>query len=177
MHEQSLVAALLKQVTGIAADHGGADVTEIEVEIGPLSGVEPLLVESAFERLVPQTAFSETRLVVRCIPLQGVCRTCDRDFAAPELRFDCPLCGARHIRIVRGEEFRLMSVTLEDGESPAEWSRRAAAPHPRTADSGLSPQQEGPRSRLRLPPSSPLFCRRKFRHDHDKSPCGSGRSG
>ena len=51
MHEESLVRSLLHQVEDLAQQHHATEVEDIEVEIGPLSGVEPLLVREAFERL------------------------------------------------------------------------------------------------------------------------------
>jgi hydrogenase nickel incorporation protein HypA/HybF len=113
MHEESLVRSLLRQVELIAAENDATEITEIEVEIGPLSGVEPLLVESAFERVAASTACGTAKLSIHQVGLEAICESCGQGFGMQELRFCCPFCEAGKINIVRGEEFRLMNVTLE----------------------------------------------------------------
>ena len=48
MHELSLCEDLMNQVLTIAKAHHAEKVVRIIVRIGPLSGIEPLLLESAF---------------------------------------------------------------------------------------------------------------------------------
>ena len=113
MHEESLVRSLLRQVELIADEHRATEITEIEVEIGPLSGVEPLLVQSAFARVAASTACGSARLSIHQVELEALCESCGQQFEMQELQFRCPCCEANGIRIVRGDEFRLMNVTLE----------------------------------------------------------------
>ena len=49
MHEFSIVNALLDMCEQNAKDHNMAKVTHVEIKIGKLSGVEPHLLETAFE--------------------------------------------------------------------------------------------------------------------------------
>ena len=62
MHEESLIRSLLRQVDQLKQIHQGLEVEEIEVEVGPLSGVEPLLLKDAFERLKSESSSSKARL-------------------------------------------------------------------------------------------------------------------
>ena len=48
MHELAICQAMLIQVEQIAAENGGASVEKIILLIGPLSGVEPPLLQRAF---------------------------------------------------------------------------------------------------------------------------------
>lgn len=117
MHEVSLVRLLLNQVAAVAADHGGAQVEEFLIEIGPLSGVEPLLVRSAYEQLTAESTDPNARLLINEVPLESVCDCCNRTFIVERFRFVCPQCGASNVRIVRGDECRLVSVTIHEPES------------------------------------------------------------
>ena len=122
MHETSLVRSLLHQVERTAAQHGAQAVTCIEVEIGPLSGVESLLVKQAFDRLVDRSRWPTAELVVREVPLEGSCVTCGWEFPIKGFEFCCPDCASTSIRITRGDQFRLLNVTIEAPqpmESPA----------------------------------------------------------
>lgn len=113
MHEESLVRSLLKQVESIAADHDATRIDAIEVEIGPLSGVEPLLVESAFERVSQAAGFENTNLQINIVPLTEECLACATSFESGDPVFCCPACSSNNVRITRGDQFRLMNVVLQ----------------------------------------------------------------
>ncbi len=117
MHETSLVRSLLNQVEQLRAEHGGTCVTQVEVEIGPLSGVEPLLVREAFERLVQNTAFRDTDLMIQEVPLRATCVDCQAEFVLDAFRFECPNCQSTPVRVTAGDAFRLLNVTLETTSS------------------------------------------------------------
>ena len=117
MHETSLVRSLLRQVGELLVKHGGSCVETIRVEIGPLSGVERLLVESAFSQIVESTACRGADLVVEEIPLAAVCRECTAEFEVEQFRFLCPCCDSGRVRITGGDQFRLLDVTIETPDS------------------------------------------------------------
>ena len=113
MHEASLVHALLSQVDQLARSHGGGRVTTIRVQVGPLSGVEPLLFDEAFRRLAPGSIAERAELIVDYVPLGGVCRGCGETFTRGELEFTCPLCGSHDVTINSGDCVLLESIALE----------------------------------------------------------------
>ncbi len=113
MHEMSLVRSLLQQVEQLRRQHGGLAVEQIEVEIGPLSGVEPLLVGEAFDTLTVEQSLTGVQLVIQEVPLTVHCLKCCLDFEMTELDFHCANCNSSAIRIIGGDEFRLLNVTLQ----------------------------------------------------------------
>jgi hydrogenase nickel incorporation protein HypA/HybF len=123
MHEHSLVRTLLGHVDRLCKDHGGASVCEVHVQIGPLSGVEPLLVTSAFEQLRDGTSAAHAQLVIKEVPLEVRCSYCAEESEVQDFRFRCGRCGHDDVRVVRGDEFQLVSVTLDSTD-----------PCPQTAD-------------------------------------------
>lgn len=114
MHEVSLVRSLLQQVAEIAAQQGAAIIEEVRVEIGPLAGVEPLLIQSAFVQLVAGSAAAGSQLVVDEVPLHLLCRACRADFMLEQFRFECPKCASRSVQVLSGDEFRLVSITVAE---------------------------------------------------------------
>lgn len=114
MHEQSLVRSLLGQVQDAITPHTDCRVDEIRVEIGPLAGVEPLLVESAFDLLAESSTLCGARLVIDEVPLSAECSACKEAFAVERYQFVCPACGSRRVRVTQGDEFRLVSITIEE---------------------------------------------------------------
>jgi hydrogenase nickel incorporation protein HypA/HybF len=114
MHEVSLVKALLKQVDKILDEHAAPKAAGIEVEIGPLSGVEIELVQSAFDQLATTPTFDGARLSIQESPLVIECLVCGCESKLNQFVFRCTECDSGRVRVVRGDEFRLLSVTVEE---------------------------------------------------------------
>lgn len=113
MHEVSLVKSLLQQVTDIAKQHKAGSVREIRIEIGPLSGVEKVLVHEAYMQLAARYVGSECRLVIEEIPLQGKCETCGKSIVIQDFQFRCPACGSSDVNITGGDAFRLLDISID----------------------------------------------------------------
>jgi hydrogenase nickel incorporation protein HypA/HybF len=117
MHEMSLVRSLLEESQRLCAEQGGAAIESIRLELGPLSGVEPLLVESAFEQLSAELGLAGVRLDIEETALEARCRNCWAYFEVRDFRFVCPTCGARQIAITRGDGVKLVSITIGEREA------------------------------------------------------------
>ncbi len=120
MHEMSLARSLLRQVAEIGQAHAHARVSEIHLEIGPLAGVEPLLLAAAFERLAGEWGVEGAALRIVETPLEAHCAACEATFAVAGFRFVCPNCGGIKCRVVRGEGLMLESVVfVPEASAPA----------------------------------------------------------
>lgn len=106
------MVALLKQVAAIQAEHNGAQVDEIAVEVGALSGVDASLLQSAF------TVFAETFpgaiLRVNKMPVTAICQDCQQSVTMQRFLSCCPACQSLKMQITGGDTFRLLHVTLKD---------------------------------------------------------------
>lgn len=120
MHEQSLVQSLLNQVEQLRRENNGVSVDVVTVELGPLSGVEPELISSAFGRLAPLQFSPAPHLDLQLIDLAIRCRACEAESAVPKITFQCPACSSSQVQIIRGDEFRLIDVSLQIPDSSCE---------------------------------------------------------
>jgi hydrogenase nickel incorporation protein HypA/HybF len=119
MHERSLVRSLIQQVRQIAADNGGGPVRKIFVQIGPLGGVEPELVLTAWEELRHDASdddamLAETLLAIEQVPLVARCRNCEITFEPTNFRFRCPACGSVRTETISGDGVMLDRIELAD---------------------------------------------------------------
>lgn len=113
MHEVSLVRSLLRQVAQIAAENGGGRVACVSVSIGAISGVEPQLVRDAFAQLSDQTCQPAAELLIDVVPATIVCCDCNHETALTRFIFRCANCQSGRVRLIRGDDFRLLTLTLD----------------------------------------------------------------
>jgi len=113
MHEFSMVRSLLGQVAKIATESGGGVVKEIRVRCGPLAGVEPLLMMTAFESLRGQWHMDDAELRIEEEPLVAECPGCGDSFEPVKFRFVCPHCGSTDTIVVCGDRTIIESVELD----------------------------------------------------------------
>lgn len=114
MHEFSLVRSLLSQVSEIVRSEGGGAVREIRVRCGPLSGIEPLLMQQAFDHLRDQWALGDARLHIMEEPLLVRCHRCDARFEPQRFQFRCPGCGSAETVAESGDGVIIDSVVVDD---------------------------------------------------------------
>ncbi|MEE4293195.1 MAG: hydrogenase maturation nickel metallochaperone HypA [Xanthomonadales bacterium] len=114
MHELSVCQGLMRQVERIAAENGAQIVSKIVLKVGPLSGIEPDLLQHAFTIAREGTVASGAELEVQGGQLVVHCRECGGSGEAAPNRLLCPDCGGWQVDVTEGEELLLMSMDLEE---------------------------------------------------------------
>ncbi len=112
MHELAVCKALVTQVTEIARRRA-ARISAVHVGIGPLSGIEPHLLEQAYPFASAGTAAEGSRLTVALMPVRVRCRHCGAESAPPLNRLLCEACGDWQTELLSGNEMLLQSVELD----------------------------------------------------------------
>ncbi|GAB4289989.1 MAG: hydrogenase maturation nickel metallochaperone HypA [Thiohalomonadaceae bacterium] len=112
MHELSVCQALLLQVEQVARDNQAQRVDKVVLRIGPLSGVEPRLLQEAFPIARAGTVAAGAELVIEELPLTVRCQNCGAETAAAPNRLICGACGDWHTQLISGDELLLASVEL-----------------------------------------------------------------
>lgn len=113
MHELAICQGLLSQVHKVAAENRARSVELIRLRVGGLSGVEPPLLERAFEIARAGTIASEAVLEIEEGPVVVKCRECGASSAVPVNRLVCQYCGEWRVSVIEGEELLLLSVEIE----------------------------------------------------------------
>jgi hydrogenase nickel incorporation protein HypA/HybF len=111
MHEYSIVQALLDRVEVEARAHSATSVHRLRVQIGEQSGVEPDLLEAAFEMARMRTICETARLEIVSVAAQWACRVCGADIAPGQV-LRCSLCDSP-ARLVSGDEIVLERIEME----------------------------------------------------------------
>jgi hydrogenase nickel incorporation protein HypA/HybF len=112
MHELSICQALIEQVEAVAREQNAARVLLIRLGIGPLSGVEPQLLEQAFSIARAGSIAADAELQVTSLPIQVSCAACGSVSEVQPARLVCATCGNWQTTLVSGDELQLTQVEL-----------------------------------------------------------------
>lgn len=110
MHELSVCMQLVRQVESLAGEHGAIGVERLVVQIGPLSGIEPELLERAYPLAVSGTMAAGAELVLERLPIRVRCTACSVESEATMSNLACPACGEWRTELVSGRELILKTV-------------------------------------------------------------------
>jgi len=120
MHEFSVVQSLLGLIEQYAKESGASSVTKVVVQVGVLSGVEPHLLELAFNTFKEGTVAEGAELLIELDKLRVSCHDCGGEFTKDELNAVCPRCGSLNTDVKGGEDLLLKSLELECDEEEVE---------------------------------------------------------
>lgn len=112
MHELSICRALITQVEDIARQRAG-QVRRVRLGIGPLSGVEPQLLEEAYPLACAGSCAEGSQLTIEHMAIRVRCRGCGAESEAAPNRLTCGTCGDWHTDLLSGDELLLLSIELE----------------------------------------------------------------
>jgi len=112
MHELSVCQSLLDQVESIARAHGATRVERILLKVGPLSGVEPALLQNAYPLAAAGTLAEHAELVIEPAPVRVRCSECGAESDAAPNRLLCASCGGWKTRLISGDELLLANLDL-----------------------------------------------------------------
>lgn len=112
MHELSLAMELVEQLREVVAREKATKVTEINVVIGAMSGVERVPFEFAFPEAARNTALEGAVLNIEEVPLVLKCCDCGCETEPEEVMMICPRCGSISVEAVQGREFLIRSMEV-----------------------------------------------------------------
>lgn len=112
MHEYSIVQSLLESCEEHAKANDSQEVSKVVVKIGVLSGVEPDLLETAFNTFKEQTVCHNAQFVMNVQDVVIECLDCNTTSTLQKREFQCPKCQSINIDVKDGEEMFLMSLEL-----------------------------------------------------------------
>lgn len=113
MHELSVCRSLISQVNDIALSQNAILVDKIHLRVGPLSGVVPDLLQSAFPFVSVNTVAAKAQLLIHSVPIEVECNVCHARTQASSNKLLCGQCGDWHTTLLSGDELILERIELE----------------------------------------------------------------
>lgn len=114
MHEYSIVRALIEQCEEHAKQNRADAISKVVVQVGVLSGVEPDLLETAFETFREASPVCRrAELVLNIQAVTVFCAACGRESRLQAHHYVCPYCQSAEVTITDGKEMFLMQLEME----------------------------------------------------------------
>jgi hydrogenase nickel incorporation protein HypA/HybF len=114
MHELSIALSVLQLAAEEAERQGGGEVLAIHLRLGPLSGVVPEALRSAYDLAREGSPLRKAALVIEEVALVTYCPVCAAERAPGSVQqLRCPECGTPTPEIVRGRELEVTALEME----------------------------------------------------------------
>ncbi len=112
MHELSVCQALIRQIEIIAEEQHAVDVKTVFLRIGPLSGIEPVLLAQAYPLASAGSVAGNAELRIETAAVRVRCQHCHAETEVMPNRLVCGQCGDWHTQLIGGDEMLLTRVEL-----------------------------------------------------------------
>lgn len=119
MHELAICQALMTQIETIARDNLATKVASITLGVGPLSGVEEVLLKHAYPVASAGTVAEGAELIIRPTPIRVKCTSCDKESSAEPNRLVCGHCNDWRTELISGDELLLIQLELDKADETA----------------------------------------------------------
>jgi len=113
MHELSIAESILDIARSEMDKVNATTITELELEIGRLSGVEYSSLDFALQILTENSIFKNTKIVILKPEGQATCNSCNLTFSVKSFISQCPNCNSYQYTITSGKELRVKSILID----------------------------------------------------------------
>jgi len=118
MHEISLVRSIFNTLESEFSKEELDSITAVNLKVGLLSNVEPLLMQNAFEAVTTaEEKFQAVKLNIELVPIEIHCEDCDTNSTIENYKFACSTCGKPNNNVVKGTELLIHQVHFEEVEA------------------------------------------------------------
>ncbi len=115
MHEISLVRSIFNTLESEFPKAELEFLMKIDLKVGELSNVEPILMQNAFEAVtVAEEKFQNVELNVIKMPTEIYCNTCNLRSRISNYKFVCSQCGEPNNNLVQGTELLIHQVHFRE---------------------------------------------------------------
>ncbi|MFC2138417.1 hydrogenase maturation nickel metallochaperone HypA [Bacteroidota bacterium] len=113
MHELSIAQNIVEIAEEYAVKNNASIITEVEIEVGEMSGVVIEALEFAMQSATLETMLSGAKVEIIDIKGKAKCIDCQNEFFISSLFEVCPKCNSFHSEIISGKELRVKSILIE----------------------------------------------------------------
>ena len=112
MHELSIAMSIIEMAQE-EAERRKVEIDAVHLELGMLSGVVKEALLFSYEIACDGTPLQGSRLVVKEIPIEVYCPTCDKQQTLNSMQwFCCPECSTPTSEVIHGRELAITALEI-----------------------------------------------------------------
>jgi len=125
MHEFSTAKGIMDTILRVAEEHGAKRITEVNLELGPLTMLNPEQLDFSFQALSNGTIAKDAKLNIKYSSMKLVCESCGFVGQVPIDKIEdssdvvsllkCPKCGSNDTEIDEGRICNIRDIKVEKG--------------------------------------------------------------
>jgi hydrogenase nickel incorporation protein HypA/HybF len=113
VHEVSLVESIVDIVEDAHRQQAFSRVRTIWLQVGALGHAEPDALHFCFDAVTSGTIAEGAVLIIEISPGEGRCPACRHVVAITDRFSGCPVCASPDVRMIAGDELRVMEMEVE----------------------------------------------------------------
>ncbi|MBT3315549.1 MAG: hydrogenase maturation nickel metallochaperone HypA [Anaerolineae bacterium] len=114
MHELPVTESILDITLRHAKTHNATKVTDIYLVIGDWSSIIDDSVQFHWDILSENTIAQAATLHFERISIELFCLDCSHTYTPTDRELVCPKCESSRIKVVKGDEFNIDSIEIEN---------------------------------------------------------------
>jgi hydrogenase nickel incorporation protein HypA/HybF len=112
MHELSIAQSVIEIIEEEAKNNHADSVTDVELEIGLVSGVVPDALKFAMDEAIKNTLLEKAKIIYKIIEGKGQCNNCSHEFTIDGLYAMCPECNSFSFEVIQGKELKIKNFSI-----------------------------------------------------------------
>lgn len=112
MHELSIAQNVIEIIEEEAKNNHAASVSEVELEIGLVSGVVPDALKFAMDEAIKNTLLEKAKITYHITEGKGRCNHCSHEFTIDGLYAMCPECNSFSFEVIQGKELKIKNFSI-----------------------------------------------------------------
>ncbi len=116
MHEFSIAVSIIEIAEKEARKAGAAEITELTLDVGTMSGIEFYALDTALEMAVKKTMLERAKLTINKIQARAKCSECGNEFDINNVFDPCPKCTSLFHESLSGKELKIKSIIVDVDE-------------------------------------------------------------
>ncbi len=113
MHEFSIAVSIVEIAEAEARKANAKVVTELDLDIGTLSGIEFYALETAMEMAIKKTILDGAQIRINKIQATAKCNDCEHVFDIENTFDSCPKCSGLFHKALSGKDMKVRSLVVE----------------------------------------------------------------
>ncbi len=127
MHELSMAASIVDAILDTAKKNNAISVTEVTLEVGELTMLNPEQLRFMMEVLIEDTILKDADIIINMIPIEIECEKCgfkgkskmDDEMDHLMAVATCPECSNTRVHVIKGQECNIKTIKIEREDEDA----------------------------------------------------------